>query len=54
MYVIKTNVMGDTLWTRTIGGLETDQGVDIQKTIDNGYVVVGSTYSFGAEEVMFI
>ena len=48
VYVIKTNVMGDTLWTRTIGGLETDQGVDIQKTIDNGYVVVGSTYSFGA------
>lgn len=48
VYILKTNAAGDTLWTRTIGGFDTDQGTDIQKTTDNGYIVVGSTYSFGA------
>ncbi|MEI6816365.1 MAG: hypothetical protein WCL14_07120, partial [Bacteroidota bacterium] len=48
MYLIKTNETGDTLWTRTFGGLYDDIATGVQQTNDGGYIVVGSTYSFGS------
>jgi hypothetical protein len=47
-YLIKTNASGDTLWTRTYGGSNYDDGYSVQQTVDSGYIVVGSTQSFGA------
>ena len=50
VYVIKTNTNGDTLWTRTYGGPKADQGLDVELTMDGGYIIAGSTTSFGVEK----
>jgi hypothetical protein len=47
VYLIKTNTYGDTLWTRTYGGANTDVGCSIQQTQDGGFIVAGYTLSFG-------
>ncbi len=41
-YLVKTNSTGDTLWTRTIGGLGWSEGRSGQQVSDGGYVVVGT------------
>jgi uncharacterized delta-60 repeat protein len=46
-YLIKTNATGDTLWTRTYGGLDIERGYSVQQTSDGGYIVAGETFSFG-------
>ena len=48
VYLVKTNASGDTLWTRTYGGTSFDEGWSVQQTSDGGYVIAGTTYSFGA------
>jgi len=48
MYLIKTDVNGDTLWTRTHGGSAYDVAEFVQQTDDGGYIIVGNTASFGA------
>ena len=47
-YLVKTDSFGETLWTRTYGGSNTDFGLSFQRTSDGGYVMVGWTVSFGA------
>jgi hypothetical protein len=47
-YIVKTDADGDTLWTRTFGGLWQEQIEDIEETADGGFAAVGYTYSFGA------
>ncbi len=48
LYLIKTNAQGETLWTRTYGGVEGDAGNYVRQTADGGYLVTGYSYSFGA------
>lgn len=48
VYVIRTNGSGDTLWTKTYGGPGYDAANFISQTDDGGYVITGSTQSFGA------
>lgn len=38
----------DTLWTRTFGGAQDEQGNCVQETADGGCVVVGSTGTYGS------
>lgn len=50
VYLIKTNLTGDTLWTRNYGGADEDCGYGLQKTADSGFIIAGSTKSTGAGE----
>jgi hypothetical protein len=45
-YVVKSELNGDTIWTRTFGGDSTDYLNDIIYTSDDSYMAVGSTTSF--------
>jgi hypothetical protein len=47
MYVVKMDSSGNVLWTKTIGGSYYDGAHLIIQGPDRGYVVVGSTGSFG-------
>lgn len=45
--VIKTNALGDTVWTKTFGGaMDNEYGFCVQQTIDGGYIVSGVASSF--------
>jgi hypothetical protein len=46
-YLIKTNATGDTLWTRTYGGHEREEGKSAIQTADGGYALTGYTMSLG-------
>ncbi len=46
--LFKVNALGDTLWSRNFGGKGDDWGDCVQQTCDGGYIVSGSTASFGA------
>jgi hypothetical protein len=45
-YVIKTDSIGDTLWTKTFGGINNDICWSIDNTIDNGFIIVGEKDSY--------
>ena len=47
LYIIKTDENGDSLWTKTFGGADYDLGYSVQQTIDGGYIIAGSTESYG-------
>jgi hypothetical protein len=49
VWLLKTDEYGDTLWTRTFGGDTTDVGQCIQLTKDGGFIIVGTTMSYGTE-----
>ena len=51
VYVIKTDAVGDTMWTKTYGGEHADYGECVQLTSDGGYIICGTTRSYGAGEV---
>lgn len=48
VYLIRTDINGDTIWTRTYGGASDDYGYSVCQTFDSGFVVAGYTRSFGA------
>ena len=48
IYTIKTNSLGDTLWTKKFGGAQADIGNDVLESVLGGYIIGGETKSFGA------
>ncbi len=46
--LIRTDSVGDTLWTKTYGGPLDDYGYSAVQTLDGGFIITGSTKSFGA------
>lgn len=47
VYLIKTNAVGDTVWTKTFGGSGDETGFSVRQTSDGGYIISGET-GFGA------
>ena len=47
VWLLKTNAQGDTLWTRTYGGTNDDAGYSVLQTTDGGYIIAGTTRSYG-------
>src|SRR5678816_4575392 len=48
IYLVRTNMNGDTLWTRIYGdGLSDNEGNDVVETDDNGFAVTGGVQNFG-------
>ena len=48
MLFIKTDSVGDTLWTKIMGGPNYDQGTDAEQTTDGGYIFSGRSASWGS------
>lgn len=46
VWLLKTDSLGDTLWTRTYGGVYDDYGYAIEQTTDSGYICAGASRSF--------
>jgi len=47
-WIVRTDSLGDTLWTRTFGGPGEDQAYSVVAEDDGGYVIAGATRSWGA------
>ncbi len=48
VYLVRVDVWGDTLWTRTLGGPDHDAGLSVAEMPGGGYLVAGYTASFGS------
>jgi len=48
IYILKLSSKGEVQWQKTFGGLDKDAANSIQQTTDGGYIVAGSTESFGS------
>jgi hypothetical protein len=46
--LIKTDSEGNEIWSKTFGGASFDFGYSVVETSDGGFVMLGSTYSYGA------
>lgn len=49
-WIVRTNSSGDTLWTRTFGGNYEDHAYSVIAESDGGFLIAGSTRSWGAGE----
>jgi hypothetical protein len=47
MWVVRFNSVGDTLWTKNLGGQSYEIGNSIQQTPDGGFIINGQSYSYG-------
>lgn len=47
IYLVRTDKNGAFIWEKTFGGMDWDFAYDLKQTADNGYLICGSTMSFG-------
>jgi hypothetical protein len=47
IFLLKINAFGNMIWSKTFGGIADDYANTIEATSDGGYIIGGSTESFG-------
>lgn len=50
LWLIRTDQSGDPIWSRILGGSGEDIGYFVKETSDGGFIITGSTESFGMGE----
>lgn len=50
LYLVKTDTLGDTLWTRSYGEARNDFGYSVIETRDGGYAICGTTERFDGNQ----
>ena len=54
IYLIKVDVNGNEIWTKTLGDLGNDYGYSVQQTNDGGYIVCGTTEDLNGDKNVFL
>jgi hypothetical protein len=54
VFLVKTDASGNIQWAKTYGGTGYDFASSVQQTSDGGYIVTGTTYSFGEGGDIFL
>jgi len=53
-YLIKTDGNGNMQWSKTYGGFGIDKAKSVQQTTNGGYIINGSTNSFGSSSRIYL
>ena len=53
LFLIRTDGLGNCIWSKILGGSGEDVGYFVQETRDGGFIITGSTKSFGMGEELF-
>ena len=48
IYLVRIDANGDSLWTRTYGSIQRNNGRCVEQTMDGGYIIAGTTYFSGS------
>tara|TARA_B100001741_G_C16509512_1_gene578964 strand:- start:65 stop:1396 length:1332 start_codon:yes stop_codon:yes gene_type:complete len=48
VFLVKTDANGLEQWRQTFGGITHDYGLSVQQTYDGGYIITGTTESYGS------
>lgn len=51
IWLVKTDVNGDTVWTRSFGGTGREIAASIYRTADGGFIISANTDSYGAGDL---
>ncbi len=56
VYLVRTDSLGNQLWTRTFGGTQDDEGYSLLQTADGGFLIAGVSSSFtsGSRDVWLV
>jgi hypothetical protein len=54
IWLVRTDGNGETLWTKTVGGPGNEHGYSVWQTSDSGYIVAGTTTSYGGTKAYFV
>ncbi len=47
LWIVKTDSYGNKQWEKTYGGFDNDWGGTVRQTTDGGYIIKGTTFSYG-------